>query len=102
MPARQGASVPAPFSNDAILGCRSGRGRPQFGMAFQEMTITSLLPRLRLPARLIVTDALTADRLVEARLMLAVRDSAVFPELPALAGWLQGLMERALHERGPG
>lgn len=72
----------------------------QLSREFQSVTISALLPRLRLSARLILKDPLAADRLVEATLLLAVQESASLPELPSLPGWLQGLMDRALHERG--
>ncbi len=65
-----------------------------------EVTITALLPRLRLSARLILSDPLAADRLVEATLLLAVRDKRDWGDLPPLAEWLHGLMNRALADRG--
>jgi hypothetical protein len=55
---------------------------------------------LRLSARLILQDALAADRLVEATLELAAKESPALDEIPSLADWLEGLMERALRERG--
>ncbi|MCL4067942.1 hypothetical protein M3484_15315 [Pseudomonas sp. GX19020] len=63
-------------------------------------TLIALLPRLRLSARLMLSDAMAADRLVEATLRLALREHHSLPTLPPLEKWLQRLMERVLAERG--
>ncbi|MDR7124529.1 hypothetical protein [Pseudotabrizicola sp. 4114] len=64
-----------------------------------EASITALLPRLRLSARLILKDSLAADRLVEATLRLALQEDQSGGEAP-LAEWLHALMEKALKKRG--
>ncbi|SED49542.1 hypothetical protein [Rhodobacter sp. 24-YEA-8] len=63
-------------------------------------TLMALLPKLRLSARLILTDPAAADRLVEATLLLAIEEQSGLQTLPPLEKWLQHLMERALAERG--
>lgn len=65
-----------------------------------EVTITFLLPRLRLSARLILNDPLAADRLVEATLRLALKEQGKLAEMPPLADWLQELMNRTLAAQG--
>lgn len=62
--------------------------------------LVSLLPRLRLSARLILTDPIAADRLVEATFELALQEQSALNTVPPLEKWLQQLMERALAERG--
>lgn len=65
-----------------------------------EVTIAFLLPRLRLTGRLLLNDPLAADRLVEATLQLALQEQVELAEMPPLADWLQGLMDRALASHG--
>jgi CheY-like chemotaxis protein len=62
-------------------------------------TLDTLVPRLRLSARLIVPDALAADRLVEATLLLALQDELSLADVGSVATWLHTLMARALAER---
>lgn len=66
----------------------------------RRMTLDAMLPRLRLSARLMLGDALAADRLVEATLRLALQEQTVRGQLPPLSGWLQQLMNRALALHG--
>lgn len=65
----------------------------------QERSLETLVPRLRLSARLIVPDPLAADRLVEATLRLALQDDIDLAEVPSIATWLHRLMARALADR---
>lgn len=67
---------------------------------FYEVSVSALLPRLRLAARLILKDPMAADRLVEATLQLAVQEHDNLTVIPPLAEWLQGLMDQALATRG--
>ncbi|HOZ34726.1 MAG TPA: hypothetical protein PLM52_17785 [Tabrizicola sp.] len=62
-------------------------------------TLDTLVPRLRLSARLIVPDPLAADRLVEATLLLALQDELALSDVRSVATWLHRLMARALAER---
>lgn len=66
----------------------------------QKETISSLMPWMRLSARLILKDPLAADRLVEATLMLALHEQKSLDEIPNLAEWLQFLMDQVLAARG--
>lgn len=65
-----------------------------------EVSISAMLPRLRLSARLIVPDPQAADRLVEATLVLALQEQRAMAELPPLPEWLHILMHKALGARG--
>jgi len=64
-----------------------------------EATLDSVVPRLRLSARLMIDDPMAADRLVEATLLLALQDRVMPNEVDSLGGWLHRLMARALKER---
>lgn len=69
-------------------------------MRSHAQTLVSLLPKLRLSARLILSDPLAADRLVEATFLLAIQEQSALTSVPPLEKWLQQLMERAVVERG--
>lgn len=96
--AQETESVPRRFAH--IARYQAQQLAAMFDQRMQEQTIAALLPRLRLSAGLILQDALAADRLVEATLELAAKESPALDEFPSLADWLEGLMERALRERG--
>jgi hypothetical protein len=64
-----------------------------------DVTLDVLVPRLRLSARLMIPDAMAADRLVEATLQLALRETIAPTEVGSIATWLHRLMGQALNDR---
>ena len=62
--------------------------------------LRSLLPKLRLTARLMLLDPHAADRLVEKTLEHAVSETPVRPAGISTATWLNGLMQRTLVNGG--
>jgi DNA-binding NtrC family response regulator len=65
-----------------------------------ENDVRSLLPKLRLAARLIVSDSEAADRLVERTLELALREIDRRPCDIDLGSWLDALMAGIVETRG--
>lgn len=59
-------------------------------------TVVALIPRLRVRARVLLTDHEAADRLVERTLLLAIADPTPPPGRRNLLAWLNVLMDRAL------
>lgn len=64
-----------------------------------DATVDEVLPRLRISARLMVSDPLAADRLVEATLLMALESDADLSRITSLAAWLHQLMAKALATR---
>lgn len=63
-------------------------------------TVLAVLPKLRLPARMIVRDTAAADRLVEATLRRTLYQRAGLIRILPLQDWLLRLMQQVLAERG--
>lgn len=62
--------------------------------------VVSLLPKLRLSARLIMGDAQAADRLVEATLERAILDVGTRPDNVSLEKWLGRMLDENYARRG--
>jgi DNA-binding LytR/AlgR family response regulator len=71
-----------------------------FENRMSEISISALVPQLRLAARLIFNDQLAADRLVEATLHLALQHHQELEANPPLADWLYNLLHIAVSRRG--
>lgn len=97
------AQIPARFAEVPRLGkpCSALEAVDLAEMTLDryDTTVDEVLPRLRVSARLMVSDPLAADRLVEATLLLALQDDVDLSGVTSLAGWLHQLMERALAAR---
>jgi hypothetical protein len=97
------AEIPERFGEIARLSkpCSEtdARALAQNTLDEQEWTLDRLVPRLRISARLMMPDALAADRLVEATLQLALQEDMDIAEVTSVASWLHRLMAQALAQR---
>jgi CheY-like chemotaxis protein len=66
----------------------------------REEDVVSMLPKLRLAARLLLADGNAADRLVERTLQRAIRESAVRLDRRTTTEWLTGIMEDIARSEG--
>lgn len=97
-------SLPKPVSWTRVvevlateLGGAARTGDP-YSVSRQDMGV--VLPKLRLSARLMLGDALAADRLVEKTLERAVHEFGARPRDVPTSKWLTHLMETTLADRG--
>ncbi|WP_187969441.1 response regulator [Aquibium microcysteis] len=95
-------SLPKPVSwhsvVDVLVNELDGRARDPFSVSRQDMIV--VLPKLRLSARLMLGDALAADRLVEKTLERAVGEFRTRPHDIPTSKWLTHLMETTLADSG--
>ncbi|APH70825.1 response regulator [Aquibium oceanicum] len=86
---------------DALMNqIRHGPGGERASLVASQDDVASLLPKLRLSARLMLFDPNAADRLVEETLEQAVTEIGVRPAGVSTASWLNALMEKTLVSRG--
>lgn len=86
---------------DALLDqIRHGPGGERVTMPVSQDDVASLLPKLRLSARLMLLDPHAADRLVEETLEQAVTEMRGRPAGISTVSWLNGLMEKTMVSRG--
>ncbi|MDX5351110.1 MAG: hypothetical protein LPJ95_10480 [Paracoccaceae bacterium] len=97
------AQIPSRFADVARLGkpcsTRDAVDLAATTLDQHDATVDDVLPRLRISARLMVSDPLAADRLVEATLLMALESDADLSRITSLAGWLHQLMAKALATR---
>lgn len=97
-------TLPKPVSWSTVVEVLAGeleagsRTEDPFSVSRRDMGI--VLPKLRLSARLMLGDALAADRLVEKTLERAVQEFAARPRDLPTSKWLTHLMETTLADRG--
>jgi hypothetical protein len=83
-----------------VVGLSSGRASAPDPLSVKRDDMVTVLPKLRLAARLMLTDAGAADRLVEKTLERAVAEFQRRPPGLPTASWLTALLESTLEARG--
>lgn len=84
----------------ASSGRTTGTGKATNASVVAHHDIVSILPMLRLAARLMLPDPAAADRLVKRTLQRAIIEADSKPQDVILAGWLNDLMEQILAADG--